>query len=117
MQIGMVGLGRMGANMVRRLVKDGHELVVFDVNADAVKALQAAGCTIIVDDLGTPEYESLYQIGSSLDQAIQNAVAAIAASGCLTVVRGGVAQLAIGTSSKPVTATWPGTSTPYRRSA
>jgi 6-phosphogluconate dehydrogenase len=39
MQLGMVGLGRMGANMVRRLVKDGHELVVFDVSADAVNSL------------------------------------------------------------------------------
>jgi 6-phosphogluconate dehydrogenase len=39
MQMGMVGLGRMGANMVRRLVKDGHELVVFDVSADTVKSL------------------------------------------------------------------------------
>ncbi len=39
MQLGMVGLGRMGANMVRRLVRDGHELVVFDVSADAVSAL------------------------------------------------------------------------------
>ena len=39
MQLGMVGLGRMGANMVRRLVKDGHELVVFDVNPESVKSL------------------------------------------------------------------------------
>ncbi|WP_249011409.1 phosphogluconate dehydrogenase (NAD(+)-dependent, decarboxylating) [Conexibacter sp. DBS9H8] len=39
MQLAMVGLGRMGANMVRRLVKDGHELVVYDVSADAVGAL------------------------------------------------------------------------------
>ena len=36
MQIGMIGLGRMGANMVQRLMKDGHECVVFDVNADAI---------------------------------------------------------------------------------
>ncbi len=36
MQLGMVGLGRMGANMVRRLVSDGHDLVVYDVSADAV---------------------------------------------------------------------------------
>jgi 6-phosphogluconate dehydrogenase len=35
----MVGLGRMGANMVRRLVKDGHELVVYDVSAEATTAL------------------------------------------------------------------------------
>jgi 6-phosphogluconate dehydrogenase len=41
MQLGMVGLGRMGANMVRRLVRDGHECVVFDVNADAVHSLAA----------------------------------------------------------------------------
>ena len=46
MQLGMVGLGRMGANMVRRLVRDGHELVVFDVSADAVSALaQETGAT------------------------------------------------------------------------
>ena len=34
MQMGMVGLGRMGANMVRRLLRGGHECVVFDVSAD-----------------------------------------------------------------------------------
>ncbi len=46
MQMGMVGLGRMGANMVRRLVRDGHELVVYDVSADAVKGLaQETGAT------------------------------------------------------------------------
>ncbi|MBC24634.1 MAG: 6-phosphogluconate dehydrogenase (decarboxylating) [Phycisphaerae bacterium] len=45
MQLGMIGLGRMGANMVRRLMKAGHECVVFDVNQDAVKALEAEGAT------------------------------------------------------------------------
>jgi len=45
MQLGMIGLGRMGANMVRRLVRDGHECVVFDVSADAVKALVSEGAT------------------------------------------------------------------------
>ncbi len=43
MRIGMVGLGRMGANMVRRLMKAGHECVVFDVSPDAVKALAKEG--------------------------------------------------------------------------
>ena len=43
MQMGMVGLGRMGANMVRRLLRGGHECVVFDVSADAVKALAKEG--------------------------------------------------------------------------
>jgi len=45
MQLGMVGLGRMGANMVRRLMKDGHECVVYDVNADAVKELGGEGAS------------------------------------------------------------------------
>ena len=39
MQLGMIGLGRMGANMVRRLLKGGHDCVVFDRSADAVAAL------------------------------------------------------------------------------
>jgi 6-phosphogluconate dehydrogenase len=45
MQLGMVGLGRMGANMVRRLVEDGHECVVFDVDPEAVGALEREGAT------------------------------------------------------------------------
>jgi len=43
MQLGMIGLGRMGANMVRRLLKGGHECVVFDRNAASVTELAAAG--------------------------------------------------------------------------
>ena len=43
MRIGMVGLGRMGANMVRRLMADGHECVVYDVRAESVSALEAEG--------------------------------------------------------------------------
>ena len=39
MQIGMMGLGRMGANMVRRLMRDGHECVVYDINPASVAAL------------------------------------------------------------------------------
>jgi 6-phosphogluconate dehydrogenase len=45
MQLGMIGLGRMGANMVRRLMGDGHDCVVFDVSADAVKGLAGEGAT------------------------------------------------------------------------
>jgi 6-phosphogluconate dehydrogenase len=45
MQLGMVGLGRMGANIVRRLMRDGHECVVYDVNPDTVKALAGEGAT------------------------------------------------------------------------
>jgi 6-phosphogluconate dehydrogenase len=45
MQLGMIGLGRMGANMVRRLLHGGHECVSFDRNADSVKELAADGAT------------------------------------------------------------------------
>jgi 6-phosphogluconate dehydrogenase len=45
MQLGMVGLGRMGANLVRRLMRDGHKCVVYDVNADVVKELAGEGAT------------------------------------------------------------------------
>jgi len=45
MQIGMIGLGRMGANMVRRLLRSGHECVVNDRNPEAVQALIAEGAT------------------------------------------------------------------------
>ena len=45
MQLGMVGLGRMGANMSRRLMQAGHDLVVYDVNADAVDELADEGAT------------------------------------------------------------------------
>ncbi len=43
LQLGMVGLGRMGAGIVRRLLKDGHRCVGYDVSADAVQALEADG--------------------------------------------------------------------------
>ena len=47
MQLGMVGLGRMGANIVRRLIRDGHTCVVFDVNAAAVQELAEESDAII----------------------------------------------------------------------
>jgi len=45
MQIGMIGLGRMGANMARRLQKAGHQCVVFDRNAESAKQLARDGAT------------------------------------------------------------------------
>ena len=53
MQLGMIGLGRMGANMVRRLMRDGHECVVFDLNADAVTELEGEGA------IGAQSFEDL----------------------------------------------------------
>ena len=45
MQLGMVGLGRMGSNMVRRLMRSGHECIVYDVSEAAVDALASQGAT------------------------------------------------------------------------
>src|SRR5262245_38980202 len=52
MQLGMIGLGRMGANMVRRLLEAGHQCVVFDMSAKAVEELveeRAAGASSLRD--------------------------------------------------------------------
>ncbi len=49
MQIGMIGLGRMGANMVTRLMRDGHECVAYDRDAQAVEALARAGAVGVAD--------------------------------------------------------------------
>ena len=53
MQLGMVGLGRMGANMTRRLVRGGHQMIVSDLSPDAVKELAGEGATgsTSLDDL------------------------------------------------------------------
>ena len=52
MQLGMVGLGKMGANMTRRLMRGGHELVVSDLSADAVRQLagEGAGASSSLED-------------------------------------------------------------------
>src|SRR5690348_10295769 len=60
MQLGMIGLGRMGANIVRRLMRDGHRCVGYDHNAEAVGALAKEGATAadsladLVDKLERP---------------------------------------------------------------
>ena len=53
MRIGMVGLGRMGANMTTRLIRGGHDVVVFDINEDAVKTSADGGAepATSLDDL------------------------------------------------------------------
>ncbi len=53
MQLGMIGLGRMGANLVRRLAKDGHDCVVYDVNPATVKEIAGFGIegAASIDDL------------------------------------------------------------------
>jgi len=53
MQLGMIGLGRMGANMVRRLERAGHQCVVFDRNAESVRQVASDGASAAasLDDL------------------------------------------------------------------
>jgi 6-phosphogluconate dehydrogenase len=45
MQLGVIGLGRMGGNIVRRLMRNGHNCVVYDLNADAVRELAGEGAS------------------------------------------------------------------------
>jgi 6-phosphogluconate dehydrogenase len=76
MQLGMIGLGRMGANMVRRLIKDGHSCVVFDRSPEAVKQLvqdQAAGASSLADfvkQLAQPRAIWLMVPAAVVDQSI-----------------------------------------------
>ena len=81
MQLGMVGLGRMGSNLVRRLTRDGHRCVVYDVNPDAVRQLEtedgatgAASLVDLVEKLEHPRAVWLMLpaaiVGSTLDELI-----------------------------------------------
>jgi 6-phosphogluconate dehydrogenase len=80
MQLGMIGLGRMGANMVRRLIRGGHECVVYDRSQDTVKELvkdQAVGATSLGDlvkKLAKPRAVWLMVPAAVVDQTIAELV-------------------------------------------
>jgi 6-phosphogluconate dehydrogenase len=80
MQIGMIGLGRMGANMVRRLLRARHECVVFDRSPEAVQALVkegavgAASLGDLVHRLSTPRAVWLMVPAAVVDRAIADLV-------------------------------------------
>ena len=78
MQLGMIGLGRMGANMVRRLLRHGHDCVVYDRDASAVKGLSSegaqAGATLLefVQKLSKPRAIWLMVPAAVVDSAIED---------------------------------------------
>ncbi len=80
MQLGMIGLGRMGANMVRRLLKGGHECVVFDRSAAAVaelveeKAIGAASLAELVQKLAAPRAVWLMVPAAAVDDTLADLV-------------------------------------------
>ena len=78
MKIGMIGLGRMGSNMVRRLMKAGHSCVVFDNNATAASALAADGAIAaasvkdMVSKLPTPRVLWIMIPAAAVDPLLQS---------------------------------------------
>jgi len=67
MQIGMIGLGRMGANMARRLLKAGHQCVVFDMSPQAVAELvkkQPTGSSSVLERKLMPSYEVAMRVSN-----------------------------------------------------
>jgi len=93
MQLGMVGLGRMGANMVRRLIKGGHECVVFDMSPEAVtemageKAVGASSFADLVSKMKAPRAIWLMVPAAVVDQAIDELAAHVEAGD--TLIDGG----------------------------
>ncbi len=93
MQLGMIGLGRMGANMVRRLIKNGHDCVVYDRSTEAVNSLakeKAVGATSTADfvkKLSTPRAIWLMVPAAVVDSAIADLLPHLQAGD--TIIDGG----------------------------
>ncbi|MGW2560442.1 phosphogluconate dehydrogenase (NAD(+)-dependent, decarboxylating) [Streptomyces sp. NPDC001514] len=93
MQLGMIGLGRMGANLVRRLIRDGHRCVVFDLDSEAVRELEKEGAIgasslhDLVDKLEQPRNVWLMLPAGVVQSTLDQLAALLAADD--TVIDGG----------------------------
>jgi len=94
MQLGMVGLGRMGANMTRRLMRGGHTMVVSDLSADAVKGIAGEGAVAsaslddLVSKLNTPRAAwIMVPSGDATEKTVQALLAKMQAGD--TIIDGG----------------------------
>ncbi len=93
MQMGMIGLGRMGANMVRRLMGGGHECVVHDRSPDAISALESEGATgaaslgEFVEKLATPRVICIMVPAAVVDATLESLVPLLQSDD--TVIDGG----------------------------
>ncbi len=91
MRLGMVGLGRMGANMARRLMRGGHEVVVTDLSADAVKGMASEGAvpSSSLDDfcskLGSPRIAWLMVTAGAATESTAQAIAQKMKSGDILI--------------------------------
>src|SRR3954452_8944087 len=78
MQLGMIGLGRMGANMVRRLLRGGHQCVVYDRSPDVVKelvkegAVGASSLDELVEKLNRPRSVCIMVPAAAVDPTLQD---------------------------------------------
>jgi 6-phosphogluconate dehydrogenase len=93
MQVGMIGLGRMGSNMVRRLMRAGHDCVVYDVSPDAVEQLSSEGAEgsasleAFVGTLQQPRCICIMVPAAFVDDTIQKLVPLLQADD--TIIDGG----------------------------
>jgi 6-phosphogluconate dehydrogenase len=91
MELGMIGLGRMGGNMAQRLLRDGHKVVGFDPNADARKALEGEGggsadsLQALVAALSTPRVLWMMVPAGKITDATVDALAGLLAPGDVLV--------------------------------
>src|SRR5260221_975211 len=96
MQLGMIGLGRMGANLVRRCMAQGHECVVYDHNTSSVETLVGAGAvgaTSVADLVArlSPPRPVWLMVAAGVTRGVVDDVAAHLESG-VTIIDGGNSQ-------------------------